>query len=103
MIPPAELFLSGFVLYLRLRLYSYHSCDLNFCNQQVAGIVSRDQIFAEALQQPGVTFVAAKFDGILGMGYPSIAVNHITPVFNQMFSQGQLAKNQFSFYLNRYV
>ncbi|XP_078495233.1 cathepsin D-like [Ciona intestinalis] len=67
----------------------------------IAGVKSKNQLFAEATKQPGLNFVPAKFDGILGMGYPEISVNGITPVFNQMYKQGVLALNQFSFFLNR--
>uniref|UniRef100_F6V8V5 Renin n=1 Tax=Ciona intestinalis TaxID=7719 RepID=F6V8V5_CIOIN len=68
---------------------------------KIAGVPSTSQTFAEALEEPGITFVAAKFDGILGMGYPNIAVNGMKPVFNQMFEQGAVDQNLFAFYLNR--
>ncbi|HIF09173.1 MAG TPA: hypothetical protein EYQ81_04555 [Sneathiellales bacterium] len=56
---------------------------------------------AEALSEPGLAFVAAKFDGILGMGYSNIAVDGVLPVFYSMVKQDSVAKGIFSFYLNR--
>lgn len=59
------------------------------------------QIFGEATKQPGITFIAAKFDGILGMAYPRISVNNVLPVFDNLMKQKLVEKNIFSFYLNR--
>ncbi|XP_066108471.1 cathepsin D [Saccopteryx bilineata] len=74
------------------------------CNSAVSapgGVRVERQVFGEATKQPGITFIAAKFDGILGMAYPRIAVNNVVPVFDNLMEQKLVEKNIFSFYLNR--
>ncbi|KFO28264.1 cathepsin D [Fukomys damarensis] len=66
-----------------------------------SNIKVKKQTFGEATKQPGITFIVAKFDGILGMAYPRISVNNVLPVFDNLMNQKLMEKNVFSFFLNR--
>ncbi|NWH40993.1 PEPE protein, partial [Chloropsis hardwickii] len=68
---------------------------------QVASLVDTHQLFGLSTAEPGPFFVDVKFDGILGLGYPNLAADGITPVFDNLVNQSLLQENLFSVYLSR--
>ncbi|KAF4594942.1 Vacuolar protease A [Ophiocordyceps camponoti-floridani] len=66
----------------------------------IGDIEIKDQLFAEATNEPGLAFAFGRFDGILGLAYDTIAVNRIAPPFYNMMSQKLLDKPVFAFYLS---
>ncbi|KAJ7590976.1 endopeptidase [Mycena floridula] len=82
--------------------------EIQYGSGSMEGFVSNDDLaigdltlkaqdFAEATQEPGLAFAFGKFDGILGLAYDTIAVNHIVPPFYSMVNQGLLDSPVFSF------
>ncbi|KAJ7283616.1 endopeptidase [Mycena rebaudengoi] len=63
----------------------------------IGDLTMTKQDFAEATKEPGLAFAFGKFDGILGLAYDTIAVNHITPPFYSMINQKLLDEPVFSF------
>ncbi|XP_061085073.1 nothepsin [Conger conger] len=60
-----------------------------------------NQEFGESVYEPGFVFVIVRFDGILGLGYPSLSEEMGTPVFDNLVAQKLVEKPMFSFYLSR--
>ncbi|XP_057462718.1 aspartic proteinase A1-like isoform X2 [Actinidia eriantha] len=68
---------------------------------KVGNLVVKNQEFIEATSEPGITFMVAKFDGILGLGFREISVGDAIPLWYNMVTQGLIKEPVFSFWLNR--
>ena len=92
-----------------------YDIQVKFGTGLVKGIISEDsfqlgamtvpsQRFAEILEEIGAVFSHAKFQGILGLGFPTLSSEYgILPVFDNMMRQNLLGSlNLFSFYFSAY-
>ncbi|XP_070604985.1 gastricsin-like isoform X1 [Erythrolamprus reginae] len=67
----------------------------------IQGISITKQEFGLSQTEPGSAFVSAKFDGILGLAYPSLSSGGATTVMQGMIQENLLDAPIFSFYLSR--
>ncbi|XP_001370755.4 renin-like isoform X1 [Monodelphis domestica] len=65
------------------------------------GGIKMTQAFVEATEFSVIPFGLAWFDGILGLGYSEQSVSRITPVFDNIMTQGVLEEDVFSIYYSR--
>jgi len=65
------------------------------------GFAVKNQIFAEVTDVSGLgaAYKMGKFDGILGLAFPALSVNHVPTAFQNLVSQGFVSNPEFSFYL----
>ncbi|XP_048409059.2 pepsin A-like isoform X3 [Stegostoma tigrinum] len=74
---------------------------LGYDTVRISNINIRNQEFGLSTSEPGGFFSYVKFDGILGMGYPSLAASGATTVFQNLMSQNLVDEPLFSVYLTR--
>lgn len=67
----------------------------------ISNVSVKAQVFAEITAEPGIAFIAAGFDGILGLAFSSISIDHVTPVWYNLLSQKLVTTPIFAFWLNR--
>ena len=74
---------------------------LPWCFLSQVGGITVTQTFGEVTELPLMPFMLAKFDGVLGMGFPAQAVGGVTPVFDHILAQRVLTEDVFSVYYSR--
>ncbi|KAK1661759.1 hypothetical protein QYE76_049918 [Lolium multiflorum] len=88
------------------------ACTISYGSGSIAGFFSEDSVlvgdlvvknqkFIETTREESPTFIIGKFDGILGLGFPEISVGSAPPIWQSMQEQKLIAKDIFSFWLNR--
>eukprot|EP00301_Raphidiophrys_heterophryoidea_P012996 c20328_g1_i1.p1 GENE.c20328_g1_i1~~c20328_g1_i1.p1 ORF type:complete len:398 (+),score=86.19 c20328_g1_i1:1-1194(+) len=86
--------------------------NIEYGSGPVSGFISQDSVtigditvqnqqFAEItdVKGLGIGYTMGKFDGILGLAFPSISVDDILPPLENMYQQGLIGDNIFSFAL----
>ena len=58
------------------------------------------QEFGYSQWEENEAFDHAMFDGMLGLGYPGLAIEDTTPVFDNLRKRGLIAQPVFAFYLS---
>ncbi|GAA5985374.1 hypothetical protein JCM11641_006380 [Rhodosporidiobolus odoratus] len=85
---------------------------IQYGSGSLEGVISNDvmtigdlsikgQDFAESTNEPGLAFAFGKFDGILGLAYDTISVQHVVPPFYNMLQQSLLDAPLFAFWLGK--
>ncbi|XP_019180056.1 PREDICTED: aspartic proteinase-like isoform X2 [Ipomoea nil] len=67
---------------------------------RIGDAVIEDQVFTEMTWEGLFSFLLARYDGILGLGFQDIAIGGVTSVWYNMLLQETVAQPLFSFWLN---
>lgn len=72
-------------------------------NLNMGGLSINQQEFAEVTDAGGLgaAYALGKFDGILGMAFPVLSVNDVTPPFQNLMQQNLVNEGKFAFYLSK--
>jgi len=69
------------------------------CNTPNAKCIEK-QGFVESTKEPGQSLAFLRYDGVLGMGFDSMAVDNLVTPFSNLIKNGQCEEPVFAFWLN---
>uniref|UniRef100_A0A4X1TNU4 Pregnancy-associated glycoprotein 2-like n=1 Tax=Sus scrofa TaxID=9823 RepID=A0A4X1TNU4_PIG len=73
---------------------------LGYDTVRIGSLMTMNQIFGLSQLETGEAFEHGVFDGVLGLGFPSLALKRTTPIFDNLKKQGQISEPVFAFYLS---
>ena len=115
-VPNKKPFLTKHSLYDHTKSSTYKANGSTFSilygSGPVSGYYSRDTFSVDTMQVPdylfaevnstkglGIAYYLAKFDGILGLGWGAISVDHVATPLEGLITAGALTTESFAFYL----
>ncbi|XP_016055842.1 PREDICTED: pepsin F-like [Miniopterus natalensis] len=73
---------------------------LGYDSVRIGDLVNKVQAFGLSQTESSKSLEYGAFDGILGLSYPTLALQGTTPVFDNMWKQGLISEKLFAFYLS---
>uniref|UniRef100_A0A8C6DPY9 Peptidase A1 domain-containing protein n=1 Tax=Moschus moschiferus TaxID=68415 RepID=A0A8C6DPY9_MOSMO len=73
---------------------------LGYDTIQIRNLVTVNQAFGLSRNQFSAPLIRVPFDGILGLGYPKLAIQGTIPIFDHLKKQGVISQSIFAFYLS---
>uniref|UniRef100_A0A8D0VAZ6 Peptidase A1 domain-containing protein n=1 Tax=Sus scrofa TaxID=9823 RepID=A0A8D0VAZ6_PIG len=73
---------------------------LGYDTVRISNLIIMGQEFGYSQWEENEAFDHAMFDGMLGLGYPGLAIEDTTPVFDNLRKRGLIAQPVFAFYLS---
>uniref|UniRef100_A0A8D0VAP4 Peptidase A1 domain-containing protein n=1 Tax=Sus scrofa TaxID=9823 RepID=A0A8D0VAP4_PIG len=74
---------------------------LGYDTVRISNLIIMGQEFGYSQWEENEAFDHAMFDGMLGLGYPGLAIEDTTPVFDNLRKRGLIAQPVFAFYLKK--
>ncbi|XP_057583129.1 pregnancy-associated glycoprotein 2-like [Hippopotamus amphibius kiboko] len=86
-----------------------HSISIKYGTGMIVGVLAYDTLRIMNLVDLGQAFILSEtqsgldhavFDGVLGLGYPSLGLKRIAPVFDNLMKRSLISQPVFAFYLS---
>lgn len=92
--------ISGKIMRIRSFILLFVFSCSRFCLRKVGNLSIENQVFGEVISEGGQSLANAEFDGIFGMGFPSISATDKSSPLDRLYNAGHVKRRMFCFILH---